>query len=638
VQDQPKGQSVVRYQQTAQGLPVFGGQLTSVLDKANNLLSVTGETSTAVRSTTYAVSSGVARVAALRQVGSDHGLAAGDLQATRPQQWLYDPSLFDESSVAGARAVWRIEVTARDFLDVRELVLVDAATGRVVLHVDEIEHANRVVCDNAGHRDDRYRCDKAHYRRTEGSADTGIADVDAAYRNAGAASDFYASLGVDLTTLIGSNFGDGQKLRSTVRVCPTSGTCPYDNAFWDGAQMVYGGGFAQADDVVAHELSHGVTQHTSGLVYWYQSGAIKESMSDVFGELVDQTDGIGNDDPSVRWELGEDLPASTVDLHRNLANPPLHGQPDRVSGAFWTGDGSDSGGVHTNSGVGNKAAYLITDGTAAEPGGTFHGAIIPVGLGTAKTAAIYWRTEQMLTPGADYGDLADTLFAACSGLASAAIAGIVAADCTGVVQPATIATQMQAVVGPTAPQNVRIYGGYHQIRVRWSPPVSSGSAPVNSYVLVVRPAIQGENFLPIDDPGARDVTIGGIPAGRTFTFGLMAVTSHGNSPVAELTLRGTKLKLSTKRLLPRNKTHARLKARLTLTNGAAVPGRRVTLYRKLAGKKAFHVVATKRTTHHGLVTFRPLQKRGATYFVAFPAKVSGLMGSRSSRHHVGLRH
>ena len=69
-----------------------------------------------------------------------------------------------------------------------------------------------------------------------------------------------------------------------------------------------------------------------------------------------------------------------------------------------------------------------------------------------------------------------------------------------------------------------------------------------------------------------------------------------------------------------------------------MPGRRVTLYRKLAGKKAFHVVATKVTNHHGLVTFRPRQTRGATYYAMFPSKASGLLGSRSSRHHVGLRH
>jgi len=134
-------------------------------------------------------------------------------------------------------------VTSRNRLDVRELVLVDAATGRVVLHVDEIERAeNRVVCDNLGRRNDDYFCDRAHYRRIEGGAPTGIADVDAAYDNAGAAATFYATLGFDLTARIGADYGDGKRLRSTVRVCPSrgNGPCPYPNAFWDGFQMVYG--------------------------------------------------------------------------------------------------------------------------------------------------------------------------------------------------------------------------------------------------------------------------------------------------------------------------------------------------------------------------------------------------------------
>jgi bacillolysin len=635
-----KGQSVVRFQQTAKGLPVFGGQLTSVLDSANNLLSVNGETSPVVRSSTFSVTAGAAKAAALRVAGADHDLRPRALRATSAAKWLYDPGLFAATGATGSRAVWRFEVTARDYLDVRELVLVDGRTGRVLMHVDEIEHADRVVCDNAGRRSDVYRCAKPHYRRTEGSADSGIADVDAAYLNAGAASNFYASLGVDLTALIGSNFGDGKKIRSTVRVCPTSGTCPYDNAFWDGSQMVYGGGFAKADDVVAHELSHGVTQHTSGLVYWYQSGAINESMSDVFGELVDLSDGIGNDDPSVRWQLGEDLPPSPDDLGRDLKDPPLHGQPDRVNGPNWTDSATDSGGVHTNSGVGNKAAYLITDGTSGEPerasngwpAGTFNGQTIPVGLGIAKTAQIYWRAEQLMTPGADYSDLADALLAACSGLAAGGVAGIVATDCTTVAQ-ATLATQMQVLTGPTAPQNVKILGGYHEIRVLWSPPVSSGSAPVSSYVLVVHPSVQGEDFLPIDDPSARDVTIGGIPAGQTFTFGLMAVSTQGNSPQVALTLQGTRLSLSTARSV-RVKKHPRITGRLTLTNNAGLGGRHVTLFRRLAGQHGFHRVGTRTTKASGAYKFRPRQKENATYFVSFPSKVSTLLGSRSTKHRV----
>jgi bacillolysin len=632
-----KGQSVVRFQQTANGLPVFGGQLTSVLDSANNLLSVTGETSTAVRSSAYPVAARAARAAALRVAGADHSLRADELRATPSQRWLYDPSLFDATSAPGARAVWRFEVTARDYLDVRELVLVDGATGRVLMHVDEIEHADRVVCSNGGRRNDVYRCDAPHYRRVEGGSPSGDADIDMAYDNAGAASNFYASLGVDLTSLIGSDYGDGKKIRSTVRVCPTNGTCPYDNAFWDGSQMVYGGGFAQADDVVAHELSHGVTQHTSGLIYWYQSGAINESMSDVFGELVDLSDGIGNDDPSVRWVLGEDLPgdATTKDgLERNLQSPPAHAQPDRVGGANWTTAATDSGGVHTNSGVGNKAAYLITDGTAGEPGGSFNGQTI-LGLGVAKAAQIYWRTENLLTPGADYGDLADALLAACSQLAAGGIAGIVATDCTTVAQ-ATAATQMQPASGPTEPQNVKIVGGYHEVRVLWSPPASGALPKVNSYVLAVKPPLQGEDFLPIDDPAARDVTIGGIPAGQTFAFGLVAVSAEGNSPPVSLTLEGTRLSLSTARSVP-YKRRAPIIGALTLTNGAGVAGRRVTLYRKLAGQHGFHSFTATTTSSTGLYEFRPRQQHRATYYVSFASKVSGLLGSRSSKHRVTVR-
>ena len=135
------------------------------------------------------------------------------------------------------------------------------------------------------------------YERAEGGPATGVLDVDRAYDLTGATADWFAgTLGVDLTALIGSDLGDGRKLRSTTNYCPP-GECPLDNAFWSGDQMVYGAGYTSADDVVAHELAHGVIQHTAGLVYWYQSGAINESMSDVFGELVDLADGTGSDGP-----------------------------------------------------------------------------------------------------------------------------------------------------------------------------------------------------------------------------------------------------------------------------------------------------------------------------------------------------
>jgi len=637
VEDLANGQSVVRFQQTAAGLPVLGGQLVSVLDGANDLLTVTGETSTAVRSSTYSVSPAAARAAALRATAADHGLRARDLQATAPQQWMYDASLFDSTAAAGSHAVWRLEVTASNRLDVRELVLVDGATGRVVLHVDEIENAfnpHRAVCDNGGKRNNDYRCGKGRYVRTEASPDSGILDVDAAYKNAGAASAFYESLGVDLTALIGSDYGDGKRLRSTVRVCPGQGggPCPYDNAFWDGSQMVYGTGYSRADDVVGHELTHGVTQHTNGLVYWFESGAINESMSDVFGEFIDKSEGIDDDSA---WDLGEDLPNQGP--ARNMKDPTAapYDQPDRVRGLHWStgqinGSTVDNGGVHTNSGVGNKAAYLITDGATL-----FNGQTI-TGVGLTKAEQIYWRTQKMLTPGSDFADLANNLFAACTALIGTA--GIDATNCANVAKATTATQMLPTFTGPSAPLNVSIVGGYHQIRIRWSPPAASGTRPVNSYVVTVTPAIGGENSLAIDDPGARDVTIGGIPAGRTLTFSLFAVSSDGNSPPSPpITLRGTKLSLSTESSVPYKK-RAHLTAQLSLSSGGAIADRSISLYRKVVGKPGYRKLNTKKTNSSGAVTFTPNQKHPSTYFAAFAANSTILLGSRSTKHLVALRH
>ena len=164
--------------------------------------------------------------------------------------------------------------------------------------------------------------------------------------------------------------------------------------------MVYGTGFAVADDVVAHELGHGVTQNTAGLIYWFQSGAINESMSDVIGELVDLADATGNDAPEVRWLLGEDLSPRAGGVARDMADPTAFGQPDHTASTLYdfAPDYDDNGGVHTNSGVPNKTAYLVVDGTAGEPGGAFNGAAFP-GIGPDKAALALLDRAAVADPG-----------------------------------------------------------------------------------------------------------------------------------------------------------------------------------------------------------------------------------------------
>ena len=240
--------------------------------------------------------------------------------------------------------------------------------------------------------------------------------------------------------------------------------CPYDNAYWNGDQMVYGDahGYPLADDIVAHELTHGVTQYESNLFYYYQSGAINESFSDLWGEYYDQTNGLGNDSAAVNWLLGEDV--SALGAFRNMSNPPAYGDPDKMTSTLYdrrqTYDPNwDNGGVHTNSGVNNKAVYLMV------AGGTFNGYTINA-LGWEKVGAIYYEVNtNLLTSGADYSDLYYVLQQACANLIGQK--GIVSGDCIE-VKKAIDAVQMNA-------QPVANYSSD-------APLCDNGAAPVIAFV------------------------------------------------------------------------------------------------------------------------------------------------------------
>ncbi|HSQ26948.1 MAG TPA: M4 family metallopeptidase, partial [Anaerolineales bacterium] len=263
--------------------------------------------------------------------------------------------------------------------------------------------------------------------RVEGSGPTGISDVDRAYDYAGNTYDFYFA-----HHQRDSIDNKGMEIVSTVRFCLTGYTCPFPNAFWNGSQMVYGQGYTSADDVVAHELTHGVTENESALFYYMQSGAISEAFSDIWGELVDQTynDSFDNDDPSVRWLIGEDMPGSAV---RDMSNPLAFGDPDKMTSPNYRCGPNDLGGVHHNNGVANKAAYLMVDG------GTFNGFTIS-GLGITKTIKIWYEVQtNLLTSAADYQDLNSALSLACDNLIGQD--GITESDCNQ-VRKATAAVEM----------------------------------------------------------------------------------------------------------------------------------------------------------------------------------------------------
>jgi len=437
--DNPDGRTTVRFQQVHKGVPVVAGEIMVGMDRNGNLLYMDGEISPNPKvAMEPVVTEAEARATAVAAVAKWYGVSANSLAASQPELSIYDPRLLKPSTMP-ARLVWRTEVTNVGSTTIREFVLVEAIGGGIGLHFNEIADAK-----------DRLTYDLDSNTATplpgtlvcnEGNPTCAgqIADAVSAHIYAGDTYDFYMSRHVR-----DSLDGMGMTLKSTVRYCPNGGPCPYANAFWNGAQMVYGAGFSAADDVVAHELTHGVTDFSSNLFYYYQSGAINESFSDVWGEFVDQTNGSGTDTPGVKWLLGEDLPGIPGGI-RDMADPTQLGDPDKMTSANYFTGSTDSGGVHTNSGINNKAAFLMTDG------GTFNGKTV-VGLGIDKVAKIYYEAQvNLLTSGSNYADLYNYLFQACNNLVGSS--GITAGDCTE-VRNATDAVEMnlEPVVGflPTA--------------------------------------------------------------------------------------------------------------------------------------------------------------------------------------------
>jgi hypothetical protein len=337
----------------------------------------------------------------------------------------------------GPRLAWRIDARlpeAQGRAEEHRLIVVDARLGHVLASIGRRYSVDRFICDNRSVPGRTYRCGPP-YARSEGDPGTGVAEVDAAYRLLGVVDEFLASRfgrdGLD---------DRGARLKATVRYCASYG-CPWRNAEWKWAeqQAIFGAGWARADDIVAHELTHGLLDHEAPLFYQYQSGAINESFADVFGELVDLSYVGGTDTAASAWRIGEDTP---VGAFRDMQDPARFGHPDRVRSPRWHVSAADDGGVHRNSGVGNKAASLIADG------GSFRGYRIK-GIGRTRTARVYYQAlTTRLTPAANYIDLADALVAACADLAGRD--GMTMAHCAS-VRDATRATQMALPPASRAP-------------------------------------------------------------------------------------------------------------------------------------------------------------------------------------------
>ncbi|KQR97998.1 hypothetical protein ASG12_13490 [Williamsia sp. Leaf354] len=436
--------STVRLRQVIDGVPVYGATVSQSLDSAGSLLAATGETAQA-KSGSYVTTAVPTSVvpAAIAGIASTYGKKPERLKASAARANWYDPTLAGKDGTSVAVPAYRVKVKA----GAKQSWL--AFIGQDGAFLDSIsltaEALNRVVCDanrraisTATSTGDSHCGGTSPFTptRIEGQAASSVADVNSVYGFLSDTQTFYSrTTGLaDLTDLIGADTGDGRgkALRATVRLCSTEEGCPFTNAYWDEDHMAYGEGVT-TDDITAHELSHGVTQNVNGLQYRNESGAINESMSDVFGELTDLTNGSADDTAANRWLIGE---GSSLGAIRNMRSPGSSSpaQAEIYKGTNWYSGTNQSAFVHYNSSVGNKAAYLIADGA------TFNGQTI-TGIGVTKTAQLYWTTQTLLTANATYRTLGAALKAACSQNVAGSVAATTSTDCAQVAKVVT-ATKM----------------------------------------------------------------------------------------------------------------------------------------------------------------------------------------------------
>jgi vibriolysin len=231
-------------------------------------------------------------------------------------------------------------------------------------------------------------------RRSEGQAATGDTVLDQAHDNAGLTYDYYWNVhGRD------SFSNAGATINSTVHYSSN-----YVNAFWNGSQMVYGDGDGSQSgpltvlDVVAHELTHAVTDYESDLIYANESGALNEAMSDIFGAAVEvYRDGAIS---ANTWKVGEECwtPATPGDALRYMNDPAQGGDYDHYP-TRYTGS-QDNGGVHWNSGIANLAFYLLVQGGMHPRGKT---TVVVPAIGMAKAEKIFYRANaNYLTPSSNF--------------------------------------------------------------------------------------------------------------------------------------------------------------------------------------------------------------------------------------------
>ncbi len=433
VQTLPDGTTATRYQQKVRNATVFGGQITVIKAADGTQTAVIGAYFPDLQPKNAAkLSAGQAKGQITKQIGNGGDFRTELRIDPRTDRYFYEVQSLRDTS--------------------RPVRWVDAATGETVKAFNALAEGEGVGVKgdektisttprSAGgyqlrSQDNRQLTYDAHntgqngvpFKPTVMTDDDDVWDlpgntspgqaagVDAHYY-ANVVDDFYAdTFGRD------SIDDDGMQIISVTHYGQA-----YCNAFWNGAYMTYGDGngttcksLAGGLDVDGHELTHGVTEYTSGLIYEDASGALNESFSDMMANTIEFYAEDNGLDPAAEpdWLIGEDVintPGDPTPGFRNMADPMQDGDPSHLSQAY-TGE-ADNGGVHTNSGIPNHAYYLTAEGgrNASCEANEYHGvlltgkaakdcATVVDGIGLDKAAQVYYAGFTSLPEYANYCD------------------------------------------------------------------------------------------------------------------------------------------------------------------------------------------------------------------------------------------
>jgi Zn-dependent metalloprotease len=363
------GNTHVRLQERLRGLPVIGAEYIVHSDATGKVYAMNGR---------FAADNDLPRNpavngwSALERAASQAGIANGrwsDVKAAL----VYVVNEKGSASLAWTATVEYVNAEGEQ----RDIVYADALSGDLVLLAPQYHRARNRATYNGNNTTTL----PGTLVLTETGGTTSDSAISTAHAHAATSYDYYSSVhGRD------SYNGAGAQIKTTVHH-----DVAYNNAFWNGTQLVYGDGdgsqfymLGNALDVGAHELTHAVTSYSANLTYQNESGALNEATSDIMASAVEAwKDGAVSTDT---WKVGEDIttPNTAGDALRYMNDPVADGSSYDYYPTRYTGTG-DYGGVHLNSGIGNLAFKLMVTGGTHPRGKT---TVNVAALSTTATTSI----------------------------------------------------------------------------------------------------------------------------------------------------------------------------------------------------------------------------------------------------------